>query len=104
MHRAVGLFYNRLFRCFVPYLWEKHVHPIVGLPPESPTRHFAVLVIRNACVETALMGLRDLDDFFRPRQSEDGADALRAVTMASEVFARCFLPTKEQRSTRMSPI
>jgi len=78
MDRAFELYYNRLFRFFVPYLWINRIPPIIETLPEFPAKHAAVVVVLNACVETALMGLRDLDDFFRPNRRNDKPNSIRA--------------------------
>lgn len=46
--------------------------------PRFKEEQVAILMIKNACVETVLMSVRDLDDFFRPRDGRDRATDLRA--------------------------
>ena len=59
--RAVDLFINRLEQAFAFYFWAKYVQPM--LPKHSDLKH-SIEVVQNACVQSTLICIRDLDDFF----------------------------------------
>jgi hypothetical protein len=42
-------------------------------------RSYKLKTIQNACLHTSLIGLRDLDDFFSPRNKQTRTDDLRAA-------------------------
>src|SRR6266542_2276482 len=76
---AFDLLYNRVIRAFTLYLWKTRILPMLAEHPTFADNHFEVMSVQNACVESALMSVRDLDDFFRPKTTNDRASDLRAA-------------------------
>lgn len=96
--RAVSLLYNRLNRGFTLYLWMTRIHPMLVEHPRFPEERFAAVTIKNACVESVLLSVRDLDDFFRPRTNRDRDSDLRATDFFGYQSPGPFLSSAERES------
>ena len=96
--RALILLFSRLTRCFTPLLWITRVHPMLAVHPRFPRETLAVLTVKNACVESALMSVRDLDDFFRQRTARDRATDIRADDFFDYQSPGTFLSEAERQS------
>jgi hypothetical protein len=59
--RAVDLFLNRLEQTFVFYFWAKYIQPM--LSKHLDFKHY-IEAVQNACIQSTLICIRDLDDFF----------------------------------------
>lgn len=59
---------SRAFQCFAYYHYYTRIHPNSG-----PSSGSDLITIRNAALESSLMSIRDLDDFFasNPRHPDD---------------------------------
>ena len=95
---AVSLLYNRLNRGFTLYRWFMEIRPMLAVHPRFSEEHFAVTTIQNACVESALMSVRDLDDFFRPRTKQTRDNDLRATDFDGYQSPGLFLSGPERES------
>jgi len=69
--KTFQMIYNRLQRGFSLYLWITRIHPMLAQHPQFPNEKPAIMCIKNACVETTLMSIRDIDDLFKPRGNRD---------------------------------
>lgn len=96
--RAVRLLYNRLTRGFSLYLWRTRVHPMLTEHPGFSDEKFAVLAVKNACVESALLSVRDIDDFFRHRTSKTRDSDVRAEDFFGYRSPGPFLSDEERGS------
>ena len=76
---AVHLIYNRLHRGFTLYHWIRQVFPMLHEHPRFQEASFEIFTVKNACVESTLLSVRDIDDFFRPRVVSDRGSDLRAT-------------------------
>jgi hypothetical protein len=76
--RAIPLVYSRLHRGFTLYIWISRVHPMLRDHPDYENRRLELVSIKSACVESTLMSIRDLGDFFRPRTGKEHESDLRA--------------------------
>ena len=96
--RAVSLLYNRLTRGFSLYFWLTRIHPMLVEHPRFNDEKFAAITIRNSCVESALLSVRDLDDFFRPRDKRDRDSDVRATDFEKYSSPGPFLSDAERNS------
>jgi hypothetical protein len=96
--RAFDLVYNRLYRAFTLFIWIKRVHPMLAEHPRFQEEKMPVFSIKNACVESTLMSLRDLDDFFRPRTAKDRDSDLRATDFRGFKSPGAFLSKGDRAS------
>lgn len=96
--RAVSLLYNRLNRGFALYLWKTRVHPMLAEHPGFSDEKFAIVTVKNACVESVLLSVRDIDDFFRPRASNTRDSDVRAEDFFGYRSPGPFLSEEERGS------
>lgn len=59
---------SRAFQCFAYYHYYTRIHPNPG-----PNSGSDLIAVKNAALESSIMSIRDLDDFFtsNPRHSDD---------------------------------
>jgi hypothetical protein len=96
--RAVSLLYNRLTRGFSLYFWLTRIHPMLAEHPRFNEEKIAAITIRNSCVESVLLSVRDLDDFFRPRTKWDRDSDVRVSDFGSYSSPGPFLSEAERNS------
>jgi len=96
--RAVSLLYNRLTRGFSLYFWLTRIHPMLAEHPRFDEEKFAVITVRNSCVESVLLSVRDLDDFFHPRTEKNRDSDVRASDFEGYPSPSPFLSTVERNS------
>lgn len=91
--QAVDLFINRLEQAFALYFWAKYIRAL--LPKNSDFEH-SIEVVQNACIQSTLICIRDLDDFFTKEKKKFEND-LRAQDFIGYKSLGSFL-TKEERN------
>jgi hypothetical protein len=96
--RAIRLLYNRLHRGFTLYLWIDRVYPLLAEHPRAQRTRVEILSVKNACVESTLMSVRDIDDFFRPRTDRSRDNDLHATDFYGFRCPGPFLSAKERDS------
>jgi hypothetical protein len=62
--QAVELLINRLNQAFVLRFWVKTVRPMLATHPKFQDHYFGIGTVENACVQSLLINIRALDDFF----------------------------------------
>src|SRR5438552_658038 len=96
--RAFALLYNRLIRAFTLYFWKSRILPMLDVHATFADNQFEVESVRNACVESVLMSVRDLDDFFRPKTTNDRESDFRAADFNGYTSPVPFLSAAERDS------
>ena len=66
--------------------------------PAISENHFEIVSIQNACVESVLMSVRDLDDFFAPRTNKTHDSDVRASDFHGYVSPGRFLSDPQRDS------
>ena len=96
--KAIPLVYSRLHRGFAMYIWITRVHPMLRDHPDYENRRTELISIKSACVESTLISIRDLDDFFRPRTQNDWDSDMRATDYFDFKSSGAFLSQDERTS------
>jgi hypothetical protein len=81
---------GRFFQCFSLYIWIARVHPFITNP------HPTVIAVKNAAVESSIMTVRDIDDFFSARKNRP--DDLRATDFGGYASTGSFLSKDEREA------
>src|ERR1022692_2576839 len=84
---AIDLFLNRLEQAFVFYFWVRKIRPAISKKLDA--QHY-VEAVQNACLQSTLICIRDLNDFFSNEKKKYESD-LRAKDFDGYKSQGCFL-------------
>ena len=99
--QAVDLLINRLNQAFVLYFWVKTVRPMLATHPKFQDNHFGIGTVENACVQSLLINVRALDDFFAKQDEKNHQhrnDDTHAYDFSGYKSPGCFLNQEERDS------
>jgi hypothetical protein len=94
--QAVDLLINRLNQAFAIYFWMKTVRPMLATHSGFKNRNFEIETVQNACLQSTLMCIRDLDDFFTTKDKTWESD-VRAKDFIGYKSTGSFLTDEERR-------
>jgi hypothetical protein len=95
--RAVDSVINRANQAFALYLWVRTVRPMLATHPKFQDGYFEIQTVKNACIQSTLICIRDLDDFFATDKERWESDVRASDFLGYESPGR-FL-TDEERDT-----
>jgi hypothetical protein len=99
--QAVELLINRLNQAFVLYFWVKTVRPMLATHPKFQDHHFGIRTVEHACVQSFLINVRALDDFFAKQDEKNHQhrdDDTHAYDFSSCKSLKRFLNQEERNS------
>lgn len=69
---ALDRLHTRVTQCFTLLIWRNRARPVLQLVPGFGDENLSLL--QNAAIETSLLSVRALNEFFRPRTRQTRAD------------------------------
>ena len=100
-------FGSRLFLVFSSFFFldefkkDKEFINKFSKEPYPDIRGFSLAIIQTACLNSTLLAIRDLDDFFKPRTRDSRDDVLKASDLEYQVSLEFLTQSERKRISKI---